>query len=47
MSMTNESSWVGRKAVKRIGGMSDALSIAADLGFSVSSSPSSTSLKLG
>ncbi|PNX94794.1 mitogen-activated protein kinase kinase 6-like protein [Trifolium pratense] len=34
-------------AVKRIGGMSDALSIAADLGFSVSSSPSSTSLKLG
>ncbi|KAK2435615.1 AUGMIN subunit 2 [Trifolium repens] len=43
MSMTNESSWVGRKAVKRIGGMSDALSIAADLGFTVSSTPSSTS----
>lgn len=40
--MTNESSWVGRKAVKRIGGMSDALSIAADLGFSVSSPSSST-----
>lgn len=42
MSMANESSWVGRKAVKRIGGMSDALSIAADLGFPVSS-PSLTS----
>ncbi|CAK8574217.1 unnamed protein product [Lathyrus sativus] len=40
MSMGNESSWVGRKAVKRIGGMSDALSIAADLGFNVSSSSS-------
>lgn len=41
--MGSESSWVGRKAVKRIGGMSDALSIAADLGFSISPSPSSSS----
>ncbi|CAL5211631.1 unnamed protein product [Lathyrus oleraceus] len=43
MSMGNESSWVGRKAVKRIGGMSDALSIAADLGFNVSSPSLSSS----
>ncbi|XP_058758042.1 AUGMIN subunit 2-like [Vicia villosa] len=43
MSMANESSWVGRKAVKRIGGMSDALSIAADLGFPVSSPSLSSS----
>lgn len=41
--MGNESSWVGRKAVKRIGGMSDALSIAADLGFNVSSPSLSSS----
>jgi len=40
MSMASESSWVGRKPVKRIGGMSDALSIAADLGFSMSRPPS-------
>lgn len=40
MSMASESSWVGRKPVKRIGGMSDALSIAADLGFSMSPPPS-------
>ncbi|XP_057427937.1 AUGMIN subunit 2 [Lotus japonicus] len=39
MSMGSESSWVGKKPVKRIGGMSDALSIASDLGFSVSSLP--------
>ncbi|KAL1317275.1 hypothetical protein HN51_069349 [Arachis hypogaea] len=38
MSMGNESSWVGKKPIRRIGGMSDALSIAADLGFSVSAS---------
>lgn len=31
----NDSSWVGRKPLRRLGGMSDALSIASDLGFSV------------
>lgn len=46
MSMASESSWVGRKPVKRIGGMSDALSIAADLGFSVSPAPSQVSISL-
>lgn len=40
MSMSSKSSWVGRKPVKRAGGMSDALSIATDLGYSVST-PSS------
>ncbi|KAL9317490.1 hypothetical protein ACSQ67_014007 [Phaseolus vulgaris] len=45
MSMASESSWVGRKPVKRIGGMSDALSIAADLGFSMSPSPSQEGLQ--
>jgi len=40
MSMASESSWVGRKPVKRIGGMPDALSFAADLGFSMSPPPS-------
>lgn len=40
MSMGNDSSWVGRKPLRRIGGMSDALSIAADLGFSVAPPPS-------
>ncbi|KAK7280060.1 hypothetical protein RJT34_25122 [Clitoria ternatea] len=45
MSMASESSWVGRKPVKRIGGMSDALSIAAELGFSVSSPTSQEGLQ--
>ncbi|KAI5668508.1 hypothetical protein M9H77_18361 [Catharanthus roseus] len=40
MSMGGDSSWVGRKPLRRIGGMSDALSIAADLGFSVAPPPS-------
>ncbi|KAI4298192.1 hypothetical protein L6164_031780 [Bauhinia variegata] len=40
MSVGSDPSWVGRKPLRRIGGMSDALSIAADLGFSVSPSPS-------
>ncbi|XP_071691861.1 AUGMIN subunit 2 [Rutidosis leptorrhynchoides] len=31
----SDGSWVGRKPLRRLGGMSDALSIAADLGFSV------------
>ncbi|VFQ90960.1 unnamed protein product [Cuscuta campestris] len=38
--MGSDSTWVGRKPVRRLGGMSDALSIAADLGFSVSPPPS-------
>ncbi|OIV91381.1 hypothetical protein TanjilG_01999 [Lupinus angustifolius] len=38
--MGNESNWVGKKPLRRIGGMSDALSIASDLGFSLSPPPS-------
>ncbi|PRQ55873.1 putative HAUS augmin-like complex subunit 2 [Rosa chinensis] len=33
--MGTDSTWVGKKPLRRIGGMSDALSIASDLGFSV------------
>ncbi|KAG5232009.1 HAUS augmin complex [Salix suchowensis] len=40
MSMANDTTWVGKRPIRRIGGMSDALSIAADLGFSVASPPS-------
>ncbi|KAJ7982564.1 AUGMIN subunit 2-like [Quillaja saponaria] len=40
MSMGTDSTWVGKKPLRRIGGMSDALSIAAELGFSVSAPPS-------
>ncbi|KAJ8548139.1 hypothetical protein K7X08_021375 [Anisodus acutangulus] len=36
----SDSTWVGRKPMRRLGGMSDALSIAAELGFSVPPSPS-------
>ncbi|GAB2228747.1 hypothetical protein Droror1_Dr00022876 [Drosera rotundifolia] len=35
--MTTTTSWVGKKPVRRVGGMSDALSIASDLGFRLSS----------
>ncbi|XVF71844.1 hypothetical protein PTKIN_Ptkin12aG0071900 [Pterospermum kingtungense] len=35
MSMGSDTTWVGKKPLRRIGGMSDALSIASDLGFSV------------
>ncbi|XP_011016301.1 PREDICTED: uncharacterized protein LOC105119809 isoform X1 [Populus euphratica] len=45
MSMGNETTWVGKKPIRRIGGMSDALSIAADLGFSVASPPSQEELE--
>lgn len=38
--MGNDTTWVGKKPLRRIGGMSDALSIAADLGFSVPPPPS-------
>ncbi|XP_054779691.1 AUGMIN subunit 2-like [Prosopis cineraria] len=44
MSMAGDSTWVGRKPLRRIGGMSDALSIASDLGFSVSPPPSQEEL---
>lgn len=40
MSMGSDTSWVGKKPLRRLGGMSDALSIAADLGFSVNPPPS-------
>ena len=39
MSMGSDSTWVGKKPLRRIGGMSDALSIASDLGFSVAAPP--------
>ncbi|XP_043723551.1 AUGMIN subunit 2-like [Telopea speciosissima] len=39
MSMGNDTTWVGKKPLRRLGGMSDALSIAADLGFSVPPPP--------
>ncbi|KAI7729256.1 hypothetical protein M8C21_002195 [Ambrosia artemisiifolia] len=41
----SEGSWVGRKPLRRLGGMSDALSIAADLGFSVAPPPSQEDLQ--
>ncbi|KAK1280650.1 hypothetical protein QJS04_geneDACA021246 [Acorus gramineus] len=34
MSIAGDSAWVGKKPPRRLGGMADALSIAADLGFS-------------
>lgn len=43
--MGSDTSWVGRKPIRRIGGMSDALSIAADLGFSVAPPPSQEELQ--
>lgn len=42
----SDSSWVGRKPLRRLGGMSDALSIAADLGFSVAPPPSQVNFLL-
>lgn len=41
----SDSSWVGRKPLRRLGGMSDALSIAAELGFSVAPPPSQDDLQ--
>ncbi|KAK6154832.1 hypothetical protein DH2020_009080 [Rehmannia glutinosa] len=40
MSMGSDTTWVGKKPLRRVGGMSDALSIAADLGYSVPPPPS-------
>ncbi|KAL8218482.1 hypothetical protein R6Q57_021855 [Mikania cordata] len=42
----SDSGWVGRKPLRRLGGMSDALSIAADLGFTVAPPPSQFNLDL-
>ncbi|KAM0011569.1 putative HAUS augmin-like complex subunit 2 [Helianthus debilis subsp. tardiflorus] len=42
----SDSGWVGKKPLRRLGGMSDALSIAADLGFSVAPPPSQEWLKI-
>lgn len=39
MSTGSDTSWVGKKPLRRVGGMSDALSIASDLGFHVSAPP--------
>lgn len=40
MSIASDTTWVGKKPIRRLGGMSDALSIAADLGYSVPPPPS-------
>lgn len=45
MSMTSDTTWVGKKPLRRLGGMSDALSIAADLGFSVPPPPTQEELQ--
>ncbi|XP_076886744.1 AUGMIN subunit 2-like [Bidens hawaiensis] len=41
----SDGGWVGKKPLRRLGGMSDALSIAADLGFSVAPPPSQEDLQ--
>uniref|UniRef100_A0A2P2PS98 Uncharacterized protein MANES_13G066400 n=1 Tax=Rhizophora mucronata TaxID=61149 RepID=A0A2P2PS98_RHIMU len=46
MSVGSDTTWVGKKPLRRIGGMSDALSVAADLGFSVAAPPSQASPSL-
>ncbi|KAK3039765.1 hypothetical protein RJ639_027422 [Escallonia herrerae] len=47
MSMaTADTTWVGKKPLRRLGGMSDALSLAADLGFSVPPPPSQEELQI-
>ncbi|OWM75402.1 AUGMIN subunit 2 [Punica granatum] len=45
MAMAGDTTWVGKKPLRRIGGMSDALSIASDLGFSVAPTPSQEDLQ--
>ncbi|KAF6176844.1 hypothetical protein GIB67_026531 [Kingdonia uniflora] len=42
MSMGGDPTWVGKKPPRKLGGMSDALSIASNLGFSIPPPPSST-----
>lgn len=39
MSMGSDTTWVSKKPLRRLGGMSDALSIASDLGFSLPPPP--------
>ncbi|KAI7726830.1 hypothetical protein M8C21_006629 [Ambrosia artemisiifolia] len=41
----SDSGWVGKKPLRRLGGMSDALSIASDLGFSLTPPPSQEDLQ--
>ncbi|KAG2327784.1 hypothetical protein Bca52824_010512 [Brassica carinata] len=45
MSMGSDSTWVGKKPIRRIGGLSDALSIASDLGYAVAPPPSQEELQ--
>ncbi|KAH0889394.1 hypothetical protein HID58_051823 [Brassica napus] len=45
MSMGSDSTWVGKKPIRRIGGFSDALSIASDLGYAVAPPPSQIDLE--
>ncbi|KAG7642910.1 HAUS augmin-like complex subunit 2 [Arabidopsis suecica] len=45
MSMGGDTTWVGKKPIRRIGGLSDALSIASDLGFAVAPPPSQEELQ--
>ncbi|CAK7349032.1 unnamed protein product [Dovyalis caffra] len=45
MEWRDDTTWVGKKPIRRIGGMSDALSIAAELGFSVAPPPSQEELQ--
>ncbi|KAK6919310.1 HAUS augmin-like complex subunit 2 [Dillenia turbinata] len=44
MSMGTDTTWVSKKPLRRVGGMSDALSIAADLGYPVAPHPSQEDL---
>ncbi|KAL0863821.1 hypothetical protein Bca101_042939 [Brassica carinata] len=44
MSMGSDSTWVGKKPIRRIGGLSDALSIASDLGYAVAPPPSQSTI---
>lgn len=43
--MGNDTTWVGKKPLRRLGGMSDALSIASDLGFAVPQPPTQEELQ--
>ncbi|WZY92578.1 hypothetical protein YC2023_064909 [Brassica napus] len=45
MSLGSDSTWVGKKPIRRIGGLSDALSIASDLGYAVAPPPSQEELQ--
>ncbi|XP_013748631.2 AUGMIN subunit 2 isoform X1 [Brassica napus] len=45
MSLGSDSTWVGKKPIRRIGGLSDALSIASGLGYAVAPPPSQEELQ--